>query len=209
MRPTVEDLQAIWRFTYSRSSLLDAKNFIGQLSEVPPAFGEVTPESLRYRALVEAAVVSYGRPFTTCYLPPKRQQVVPLQGVSPPEHLAEFHENALIMRDTMIGHKDATPARGYKASPNIVFVRIFPDTYSLNGVMLGEMLPPLKKAFPQLCDHFVRHCESNLSQLTQPYRSEFMQNAPGEYELMIIEPPAAWLVPFKPKHGDDFRAPLP
>lgn len=31
MRPTVEDLQAIWLFTYSRSSLLDAVNFLGKL----------------------------------------------------------------------------------------------------------------------------------------------------------------------------------
>ena len=47
----VDDLQAIWLFTYSRSSLLDAANFLGQLSQVVPELDKVTPESLRYRAL--------------------------------------------------------------------------------------------------------------------------------------------------------------
>ena len=34
MRPTVEDLQAIWLFTYSRSSLLDAAGFLAELDKV-------------------------------------------------------------------------------------------------------------------------------------------------------------------------------
>ena len=114
MRPTVEDLQAMWRFTYSRSSLIHAADFLAQLNEVAPDLGKVTSESIRYRALVEAAIVSYGRPFTTCFLPPNRK-VVPLAGVPPPQHLAEFHGYALILRDTMVGHKDATPAEGARS----------------------------------------------------------------------------------------------
>lgn len=206
MRPTIEDLQAIWLFTYSRSSLLDAANFLSQLSEVTPELGKLTPESLRYRALVEAAIVSYGRPFTKCFLPPKRKLFVPLGGVPPPQHLAQFHDDALLMRNTMVGHKDATPARGYTASPNIVVVGIYPeDTLSLNAAMLGQMYPAMKKALGKLCNYFVKHCESNLSQLRKRYLSEFMQHRPGQYELVISGPPADWLVPFRTKHGDDFR----
>lgn len=205
MPPTVEDLQAIWRFTYSRSSLLDAKNFLGQLSEVAPELGVLTPESLRYRALVEAAVVSYGRPFTTCYLPPKRK-VKPLGDVSPPQHLAQFHNDALILRDKMVGHKDATPAEGYTWSPNIVVVRIYPDgDFSLNATMLGQMEPSMKRGLTELCDHFVKHCEASLSGLRGRYVPELMKNPVGQYELVIAEPPAAWLTPFQTKHGDDFR----
>ena len=63
MRPTVEDLQAIWLFTYSRASLLEAKEFLAELDKV-------MPESLQYRALIYAAIVAYARPFTICYLPP-------------------------------------------------------------------------------------------------------------------------------------------
>jgi hypothetical protein len=207
MRPTVEDLQAIWLFTYSQSSLLDAKNFLAELSEVVPELDKVTPESLRYRALVEAAVVSYGRPFTTCFLPPERKRVVPLSGVQPPQHLAQFHNNALTLRDTMVGHKDATPAKGYTGTPNIVVVRIYPDNFILNATVIGEMLPPLKKALRELCAYFVKHCEANLSRLRRKlYLSELMKNPPGRYELVISELPADWLIPLRTKHGADFRA---
>ena len=203
--PTVEDLQAIWLFTYSRSSLLDAANFLSELSEVVPELDKVTPESLRYRALVEAAVVSYGRPFTTCFLPPNRK-VVPLAGAPPPQHLAQFHDNALILRDTMVGHKDATPAKGYTVTPNIVVVRIYPgDNFSLNATMLGQMEPDMKSGLGELCNYFVKHCEANLSRLRKIYLSEFMKKPPGQYELVISEPPADWLIPFRTKHGEDFR----
>jgi hypothetical protein len=209
MRPTVDDLQSIWLFTYSRSSLLDAANFLAELDKVPPEsleLGKVTPESLRYRALVEAAVVSYGRPFTTCFLPPKKK-VVPLKDVPPPQHLAEFHDNALMLRDTMVGHKDATPAKGYTASPNIVVVRIYPDDFSLNATMLGQMEPAMKNALRELCAYFVKHCETNLSRLRKIHLSEVMKNPVGQYELVISEPPSAWLIPFRIKHGEDFRVP--
>jgi hypothetical protein len=205
MRPTIAHLQAIWLFTYSRSSLLDAANFLGQVSDIAPALDKVTPESLRYRALVDAAIISYARPFTTCFLPPNRR-VKPLGDVRPPEHLTEAHEHALILRDTMIGHKDATPAKGYTASPNIVVVRIWNGNLSLNGTMIGDMYPELKNALTELCAHFVKHCESNLSQSRKRYLSEFMQHPTGQYELVISEPPADWLTPFRTKHGEDYRA---
>jgi len=198
MRPTVEHLQDIWLFTYSRDSLLDAANSLAELDKV-------APESLQYRALIDAAVAAYARPFTVCLLPPERKRVVPLKDVLPPQHLAQFHEHALIMRDTMIGHKDATPAKGYTATPNIVLVHIYPDNFSLNSTTIGEMEPATKSALPELCAYFVKQCEGNLSRLRKIYLSELMKNPPGQYELVISEPPADWLIPFQPKHGADFR----
>jgi hypothetical protein len=202
MRPTVEHLQEIWLFTYSRASLLDAAKFLAELDKVEL-------ESLRYLALRDAAIVAYARPFRGCYLPmpPKRKKFVPLEGVLPPQHLAEAHENALILRDTVIGHTDATPAKGYTDTPNIVLVGIDPDPrkFSLNSTTIGEMLPPLRNALPELCDHFVKHCEGNLSRLKKIYPPELMKNPPGKYELVISEAPADWLIPFRTKHGEDFR----
>jgi hypothetical protein len=207
MRPTVEDLQAIWLFTNSRSSLLDAANFLAALSRVVPELGKVTPESLQYRALAAAAVISYGRPFTTCFLPPERKRVVPLADVPPPPHLAEFHDNALTVRNTMIGHKDATPAKGYTASANIVLVRIYPDKdFSLHAVMPGQMDPAMKSGLSELCAYFVKHCEANINRLIKVYGSELMKHQTGQYELVISEPPADWLVPFRPRRGENFRS---
>jgi hypothetical protein len=93
-------------------------------------------------------------------LPPK-QKIVPLKDVPPPQHLAEAREHALNLRDTMIGHKDATPAQGYTATPNIVVVRIYPDNFSLHSTLIGEMCPELKNALPELCAYFVKQCEVN------------------------------------------------
>jgi hypothetical protein len=139
-------------------------------------------------------------------LPPKRERVVPLAGVPPPQHLAQFHENALIQRDTMIGHKDATPAKGYTATPNVVVVRIYSgDDFSLHATMPGTMEPAMKNGLSELCTYFVKHCESKLDRLNWTYRSEFMEYPLGQYELVISEPPADWLIPFQTKHGEDFR----
>ncbi len=200
MRPTVEDLQAIWLFTYSRASLLSAVESLAELDKV-------APKSLQYRALIDAAVIAYARPFTVCYLPPERKKVVPLKDVLPPQHLAGFHKAVLTLRDTAIGHTDATPAKGYTATPNIVVVGIHPPDYiSFNSAMISEMKSPLKSGFPELCDYFVKHCEGNLSRLRKIYDSEWKKKQPGEYELVISEPPADWLIPYRPRHGADFRA---
>lgn len=190
MRPTVEDLQAIWLFTYSRSSLLDATEILAGLDKVAPG-------SLQHRALIEAAVISYARPFTTCFLPPERKRVVPLNGVPPPQRLAQVHDLALMTRNTMIGHKDATIAKGYTVTANIVLVRIYPDDLSLNATMIGQMRPYVKNALSELCAYFVKHCEANLSRLRKRYLSEVLKHPPGEYELVITEPPADWLVPIR------------
>jgi hypothetical protein len=64
----------------------------------------------------------------------------------------------------MIGHKNATPAKGYTATPNIVVVRIFPhDDFSLHAMMPGRMESAMKSGLSELCVHFVKHCEANVN----------------------------------------------
>jgi len=200
MRPTVEDLQAIWLFTYSRSSLGYATEFLAELDKV-------VPESVQYRALVDAAITAYMRPFTRCKLPLKKEMVIPLENVLPPEHLAQFHEHAKNTRDTMIGHTDATPVKGYTASPNRVLVGNFAGRFSLTSMMIGELDAVFRNALGNLCVHFMKHCDANLRRLRKHYRSEFDMYPPGEYELVIAEPPADWLIPWQTKHSDDYREP--
>ena len=198
MRPTIEDLQSIWLFTYSRSAFIEAEDSLDELRNVPS-------ESLQYRALVAAAITAYMQPFTPCFIPPNRK-VIPFKDVPIPEHLARFHEDAMNLRDTMIGHMDATPADGYTASPNIVTIRICPDNrFILHSATIGEMEPESKNGLLQLCGFFRKYCNENLSRLTKACRSALMKHGPGQYELVISEPPADWLIPFRIKHGEDFR----
>jgi hypothetical protein len=198
MRPTVEDLQNIWLLTYSRSSLIETDEFLKALETV-------APRSVQHRALIDAAVAAYGRPFTQCRVA-RRRTVVPLKGIPPPPHLAEFHQDALNMRNTMIGHKDATPAQGYTATPNVVLVHINSKEFRLYTTTIGEMELPMRSALKELCAYFLKHCAEKLRSLTKAYYSEVMKNQPGKYELVISEPPADWITPFQPKRGADFRA---
>jgi hypothetical protein len=163
------------------------------------------PESVELRALIDAALVAYARPFSQCNVP-RRGRVRPLEDVPPPRHLAEFHEEALIARNTMVGHKDATPAEGYTATPNIVLIEVRSDSVAINGAMPGEMKDRMKHALKELCDHFVKHCEQGLSLWKKAYGCEVTKKGPGEYELVLCEPPFDWLVPFRIKHGVDFKA---
>jgi hypothetical protein len=197
-RPNFEELQNVWLLTYSRASLLDARRFLNAMDAAKPG-------SVELRALIDAAVVAYARPFSKCQVTRERR-LVPLKDVPPPPRLADFHQDALDLRNTMIGHKDATPSQRYTATPNVVLVQINSKHFALNTAMIGEMESPMKNALKDLCAYFVKHCDEKLSRWAKAHRSEVMKNPLGEYELVISEPPADWIIPFHPKRGTDFRA---
>lgn len=197
-RPTFEELQTVWLLMYSRASLLDAVAFLKAMDAVKPA-------SVELRALIDAAFVTYARPFSKCQVP-RGRRIVPLKDVPPPPHLGEFHQDALDARNTMVGHKDATPSQRYTATPNVVLVEINSENFTLNTAMFGEMEAPMKNALKELCGYFVKHCEQHLSLWKKAYGSEVIKKPPGVYELVISDPPADWMIPFHPKRGVDFRA---
>lgn len=163
------------------------------------------PESVELRALIDAAFVAYARPFSKCKVP-HGPRVAPLKDVPAPVSLAYFHKSALIARNTMVGHKDATPAEGYTATPNVVLVDVDSDNFAVNCVMIGEMKDSLRHALKELCDYFVKHCERELSLWKKSYGCEVMKNPPNKYELVISDPPHDWIVPFRIKHSVDFKA---
>jgi hypothetical protein len=189
-RPTIEELQTFWLLAYSRTSLLDARAFLN-------AMDTVKPKSIELRAMIDAAVVAYARPFNKFQVTRERR-VAPLADIPPPTHLAEFHQDALDLRDKMIGHKDATPARRHTTTPNVVLVHINSKGFNLHTTIIGEMETPMRNALKELCDYFVGHCEKNLRPLTRGYFSEVMRHPPGVYEMVISEPPDDWLRPFRP-----------
>jgi hypothetical protein len=199
LRPPIEDLEHIWLFTYSRASFLQTVEFLDSMDAVKP-------DSVELRALIDAAFVAYARPFSRCRVPSRGSIDSPLKGVSPPAQLAEFHNEALIARNTMVGHKDATPAEEYTATPNVVLIDIFANTFAVNCVMPAEMTDRMKHALRELCNYFVKHCEEDLSLWKKSYGCEVMKKLPGKYELVISDPPCDWIIPFRIKHGVDFKA---
>jgi hypothetical protein len=189
-RPTIEELQTFWLLAYSRASLLDANAFL-------EAMETANPNSIEVRAMIDAAVVAYARPFNKFQVTRERR-VAPLAEIPPPTHLAEFHQDALDLRNKLIGHKDATPARRHTTTPNVALVHIDSEGFNLHTTIISEMEAPMRNALKELCAYFVKHCEKNLRPLTRGYFSEVMKHPPGRYELVISKPPADWIRPFRP-----------
>ena len=184
MRPTFEDLKAIWLLCYSRSAFNEASGWLQEM--------ETVQDPGHYEALVYAAAVAYSRPFTKSQVTPDKR-VIPLDGVSPPSHLVIAHENLLDLRDKVIGHKDAVPTKGYSGTPNMILLDRIGSRFELNTTRLGEMAAEQRKAAEELCSYFVRHCEAKLRPLTQKYYPELIRYPEGVYELLISEPPNEWI----------------
>jgi hypothetical protein len=104
-RPTIEELQRFWLLAYSRSSLLDANRFL-------EAMETENPNSIALRAMIDAGLVAYARPFSKFRLTRERR-VAPLAGIPPPTHLAEYHQDALDLRNKLIGHRCDPGAETY------------------------------------------------------------------------------------------------
>jgi len=120
----------------------------------------------------------------------------PLGHIPPPPKLAEFHQDALDLRNKVIGHKDAVPAQRHMTTPNVVLVHTTSERFALRATTIGEMGVKTRNALRALCAHFVAHCERELRPLTKAIFSEVMRHQPGDYEMVISEPPQDWIRPF-------------
>ena len=189
MRPTFDELRTYWLLAHSRASLLEADELLN-------AMETARPKSIELRAIISAAVIAYARPFTK-FRVTREERLAPLEGIPPPTHLARFHQDALDIRNKMIGHKDATPAQRHTTTPNVVLVHITSRTFELHTTAIEEMGAETRNALKELCAYFVAHCEKNLRPLTTAHFSEVMRHAPGVYQMVISEPPDDWIRPFQ------------
>ena len=156
------------------------------------AMDQTAPDSLQARALIYAAVVAYARPFTISQVTPK-ERVVPLKDIPPPLHLAATHTMILDLRNKVIGHKDATPAVGNVATPNIILIKLDATGLNLRTVNIKGMTPGIRKEWKSLCSHFVAHCVAQIHPLFMRYYSEIRRQPDGVYELLVTEPPDDWI----------------
>ena len=186
MRPTFEVLKAIWLLCYSRSAFHEATQWVDEM--------ETVQDPSHIQALVYATVVAYARPFTQSQVTPD-QRVVPLAGVLPPSHLATTHNDILNLRNKVIGHKDALPAKGHPDTPNMILLHRVGSSFELYTTRVLDMEPEQRKAVKELCSHFITHCEAKLRPLTRRYYAEVMRHQPGVYELLVSEPPNDWIRP--------------
>ena len=189
MRPSHQELKDLWLYSYSRGSLLEADQWLNVMDQTDL-------ESPQTSALVCATVVAYARPFTISQVTGK-ERVVPLKGVSPPSHLSASHEMVLKLRDKVIGHKDATVAKGDTATPNIILVNRDATGFDIHTIIVRGMAPNIRKELKSLCSHFVAYCEAQIRPLFTRYGQEIMRHPIGVYELLVTEGPDDWIQPHK------------
>ncbi len=138
--------------------------------------------SLNCGVLLFALRLSPTRPFTQSQVT-SSERVIPLGSASPPSYLLSAHDNILVFRNKVIGHKDATPARGHSDTPNIVLVKINARGFGLSAVITADLETELREQVRKLCVYFVAHCDSKLDPLIERYGHEVMRRPPGRYQL--------------------------
>jgi hypothetical protein len=189
-RPTLGELKSLWLNAYSRSSLQQASRWVDEMEST-------APQSEKFRALLCATVVAYARPFTQSQVTPT-ERVIPLAQVPAPQHLQSTHQRLLDFRHKVIGHTDATPAKGHAESANVVLFIQDAWGYELHTWPPIYMDATLRQQLKELCAHFVIHCERELRPLMQQYFPEVMSRPKDVYELVVSEPPDDWLILHRP-----------
>lgn len=184
MRPTVDELKSLWLHAYSRSSLIQADGWVVDLETTDPP-------TTKYRALVSAIIVAYCRPFTKSQVT-RSERVVPLTGVEPPAELELTHSNLLGLRDKVIGHADALPAKGHDETPNKVLISRDATGFYLHTVLTSDIGPEERQKVRQLCRHFIDYCDEKLNALMAKFAGD-VPALPGAYEVMITPEPEEWL----------------
>jgi hypothetical protein len=179
--PSHNDRIEIWRYTYARSSLVEAR----EAAKLLLAHPELPPEI--QEAIVCQIVVAYARPFTKSQVTNSRR-IVPLADDVVPAEFHALHTEHLEMRDRGIGHKDAI---AFPSSPmNKVIVRRDDTGFELHTVSHYTMLEGGLRQTVRLCDHLIDHCIAKLT----PYCACFVGVEKGVYVLSIEADPKEWLM---------------
>ena len=177
--PSQHDRIEIWRYTYARSSLVEARE-AAKLLLAHPEF----PDELK-QAIVCQILVAYARPFTKSQVTDSKR-IVSLASELVPDKFQALHKEHLEMRDRGVGHKDAI---AFPSSPmNRVIIRRDETGFELNTVSHYTMLESGLRQTIELCDYFIQHCVSNLTR----YCTSFVTIAKGVYVLSLEENPKEW-----------------
>ncbi|MBA3776527.1 MAG: hypothetical protein H0X11_08825 [Betaproteobacteria bacterium] len=120
-------------------------------------------------------------------------RTIALKDVAPPPELASTHAMVIKLRNNVIGHKDALPAPGDAATPNIVLVKRDASGFDVHTIIVIGIVPSLLDKLRSLCEYFVAHCESRLKPFIERYGPDIMKEPEGVYEIVSSERPDPWI----------------
>jgi len=171
----------IWRYTFARASLVEAREAARGLIANPRL-----PDDLK-RAIVYQIVVAYARPFTKSQVT-ESKRIVPLGNDIIHSEFRNLHKEYIQMRDCVFGHKDAVALPA--AAINRVIVCVDEAGFELHTASPFTMLESGLHETVKLCNSLIDYCMSKI----QPYRSLFVGVERGIYVLNLEANPTNWLV---------------
>jgi hypothetical protein len=179
--PSQHERIEIWRYTYARSSLIEAREAAKLLIKQQGLSDEIK------RAIVYQVVVAYARPFTKSQVT-ESKRLVPLADEVVPAEFRDLHNEYIEMRDRTFGHKDAV---AFPLAPlNKVIVQVDDLGFELHTVSPYTMLDTGLQRTVKLCDYLVNYCESEVHK----YASHFIGIGKGVYILSVEANPSEWLL---------------
>jgi len=191
MRPSHDELKILWLNAYARAALMEADQWLDAMKH------STDQKSVESHALTCAVVVAYARPFTKAQIS-HSNRVIPLKDVQPPSHLRTTHDMVLKLRNTVMGHKEATLVDADSTKVNTILIRKDASGFDLHTKTAERIQPEIQKEIKSLCAYFMRHCIEKITPIINRCRNEINCLPVGEYELLITEPPDEWLRDNKP-----------
>ena len=190
MNPSEQERIAIWKWAYTRGCLLNCSSFLDEL-----VAANNYPHTV-IRALNDAAIVSYGQPFTNWDVLPKipgeraKISIKPLDQIAPPDVLKIAHDQLLELRHKVVAHKDGVV--GQFGKTNVVHILRDAKGFNVPTIQLATLHPSLVVNAKQLCAFYIAHCEHQLNIIIGKYKDSIFALDVGTYEL-ILDPSDDWL----------------
>lgn len=181
IRPTIEERTAFWKFSYARSSFVDANLFAEMILK-----GGFEPGSRIRKALSIATAVAYGRPF-------KQRNRVRLSDDIIPAAYQSTHEDLIVWRDKVIAHRDLDGPVAPWGFVSQLLVSIDSQGFSpltLSPVISDGKARETMALTQELIQAMDRELDSFVSAHGQAFRRE-----PGLYTVNLEDNHLDWLVP--------------
>lgn len=183
--PTTEERVDLWRYLYSRSSLIEARATAQILLQEQPSL-----DHYHRVALLTALVVAYARPFS-CAQIDRTHRVIPMSGIAVPDMHKDLHKTHLEMRHQVFGHKDATgPVLDSGVLNEVHFVRNG-DYVDVHTVVAASYEETHLRATCDLIDDLVATLDSRINVLVESHPLPIAGD--GVYRLNLDESKKPWI----------------
>lgn len=182
--PTIIERLDLWRFAYSRSSFIEARQTARLLLQMQDAFTQD-----HCTALLTALVVTYARPFTKAQIT-KGPRISPMHDIPVPSEHSNIHQTFWEMRNKVFGHKDATEPVIGDGMLNRVLLIIKNGQLRLHTVGPACLDPERLKEIELLTCKLITSLDAKIADFQEKYP---FPDGDGQYVLNLDDSSNPWI----------------